>query len=400
MGGDRGAQLLCALHGDIGRLIGTDRYLNTSGFDLLFWTILMWLTVRILRTRNEQLWVLVGSVAGIGLLNSDLVAILMAGIVLGVAAFGPRQMLRSPWIWVGGVIAVLIWSPYLLWQGQHGWPEFAVSRAIAAGSSATSTPRILLIPEQFLLVSPYFSPVWIVGLVRMLRRGSLEWCRAIGTAYIIVAVIFLITGGKSYYLASVLPVFLAAGAQPVVEWARRGAALGRHYAIVIGFVITAIGTAFFTLPVLPVTALHRTFIPSVNTDLGETVAWPTYVAEIAEVYRDIPSSERSTAAILTENYGEAGAVDHFGERYGLPSAHSGQDGFWYWGPPSTRAGSFVVVGFSASTLARDFGVCHISGAPRQHTWTSRTMNSTFRCGSAVTSGRTGSASWPKFKVLG
>jgi hypothetical protein len=48
--------------------------------------------------------------------------------------------------------------------------------------------------------------------------------------------------------------------------------------------------------------------------------------------------------ILTGNYGEAGAIDRFGPALGLPSAYSGHNAFWDWGPPSDRSAPVITVG--------------------------------------------------------
>jgi hypothetical protein len=346
-----------------GLLLGADHYLNTSGFDLLAWTLLAWLVVRILRTGATRLWLVVGPVTGIGLLNSDLVAVFMACVVAGILVAGPRRVLASPPLLVGGLMAAALWTPYLIWQARHGWPQLTVSRAIAAGSSATSTPRALLIPELFFILSPALVPVWLSGLIRVLRHPSLSWARAMGMAFVVLAVVFEVTGGKAYYLASMLPVFLAAGAQPIIEWVGAGhAALRRRGCLAALLVATAINV-IITLPVLPASALHDTPIPTINTDPGETVAWPTYVAEIAAVYHH---SGTGPTAIVTKNYGEAGAVDHFGPAFGLPQAQSGQDGFWYWGPPPADSRGYVVVGYAARTLARSFAFCRLATVLDNH----------------------------------
>jgi hypothetical protein len=131
-------------------------------------------------------------------MDDDLVAFVVAGVVFGMAVVGPRRVLRSPWIWAGGALALLMWSPYLAWQAGHGWPELAVSRSIAAGNSASSTPRALLIPEQLVLLNPWLAPVWVAGLVHLLRDPYLRWCRSIAVAWVFLAVVFVLTGGKSY----------------------------------------------------------------------------------------------------------------------------------------------------------------------------------------------------------
>jgi len=340
-------------------LLGADHLLSTTAFNMLAWTLLLWLIVRVLRTQEQYLWIVGGVVAGIGLLNSDLVVFLIAALFVGVAIVGPRHVLASRWLWAGGVIAVVLWSPYLVWQARHGWPQLAVSRSIAAGGSGSSTSRYLLLPEQLVLVSPYLAPVWIAGLVRLFRDPALRWCRAVGAAYLVLTVVFLVTGGKAYYLASFLSVLLAAGSQPTIDWLGQGRVRLRRGALAVALVLTAAGTTLFTLPILPLDLIHRTPIVAVNYDEGETIGWPAFVAQVARVFDQSPILQRSTTSILTSNYGEAGAVDRYGPSLGLPEAFSGQNGFWYWGPPPASAHRLLAIGFDKGKLAASFGQCQL-----------------------------------------
>ncbi len=101
---------------------------------------------------------------------------------------------------------------------------------------------------------------------------------------------------------------------------------------------------------VPVSSLHSTAIVALNYDAGETVGWPAFVSQIAAAYRSLPPGQRSSAIVLTSNYGEAGAVDHFGPADGLPAAYSGHNGFWYWGPPPATATAAIVVGYARDQL--------------------------------------------------
>ncbi|MGI8670316.1 MAG: glycosyltransferase, partial [Aridibacter sp.] len=69
-------------------------------------------------------------------------------------------------------------------------------------------------------------------------------------------------------------------------------------------------------------------------------------ADVAEVYNSLPENERSKAAILAENYGEAGAIDFFGEKYGLPKAISPHQGYYLWGPRDYDGSVLIMLGFS------------------------------------------------------
>jgi 4-amino-4-deoxy-L-arabinose transferase-like glycosyltransferase len=350
LGAGRAAQILAGATLACGAVVvGSGHLLSTATFDFLAWAVVLWLVLRILRTGDERLWLVVGVVVGVGLLDSDLVAFLMAAIVVGILIAGPRTIFRSPFLWAGGAIAAVMWSPYLVWQASHGWPQLAVSRSIAAGQSGSSTPRWLVLPEQFFLLSPWVAPIWVAGLVSVFRDRALRWSRSLGIAYLVLGVVFVATGGKGYYLAGMFPVFVAAGAEPTIRWLHRGRARARRALVVAGLALSGAGSVLVTLPVIPVTDLHNT---SVQYDVGETVGWPTFVAEIAAAYRRVPVPSRGTVAILGSNYGESGAVDRYGARYGLPHAYGVHMGYWYWGPPPPSATSVVAIGFDRDQLAR------------------------------------------------
>src|SRR4051794_27005222 len=219
-GGGRAAQLLAAAAMAVSAvLLVVGHMLSTTTIDVLAWTALSWLLVRALRD-GGPVWLAAGAVAGGGLLNKLQPGFLVAAVLAGVLVVGPRPALRSRWPWLGGALALAVWSPNLVWQAAHGWPQLELARAIAAGSSGTSEPWYLFLPFQLVLVSPLLVPVWAVGWWRLARDPALRLWRAFAVASAVLAVVFLATGGKPYYLAGLYPVLLAAGAQPVVAWAR------------------------------------------------------------------------------------------------------------------------------------------------------------------------------------
>ncbi|MBA3529593.1 MAG: glycosyltransferase family 39 protein [Propionibacteriaceae bacterium] len=354
LGGGRKAQLLAAACMAVSSvLLVVSHQLGTSALDLLVWTALSLIVVRILRTRRDRLFLLAGLLAGVGLLNKTLVAFLLVAVAVGLVLSGPRSVLRSRWLWLGALTAVLIWSPNLWWQAAHGWPQLALSRAIAAGGSGTSESRWLFLPFQLVLVSPALVPVWVTGLLRLFRDPAVRWARCLAWAYVLLAVIFLVTGGKPYYICGLYPVLLAAGAGPVIDWATGKRA--RRLAVGSAVALSAVVSTVLMLPVLPAAWLHRTPIVSINYDAGETVGWPRFVETLAQAHRALPAADRTSAIILTGNYGEAGAVDRFGGTLGLPEAYSGHNAYGLWGPPPPGSGPVLAVGIEEQQLRRLFG---------------------------------------------
>ncbi|MDT2007085.1 glycosyltransferase family 39 protein [Rhodococcus opacus] len=357
-GGGRAAQLFsAACMGVSAYLIAVGHLLSTSTFDLLAWTVLSWLVVRALRQGGAQ-WLLAGVTAGVGLQNKTLVAFLLGAILIGLVTAGPRAPLRTPWPWAAAAVAVLLWLPAVIWQAAHGWPQLEMSAAIASGSSGTSAPRWLFLPYQLVLVNPLLVPVWVVGLWRLARTPMF---RAFAVAYAVLAVVFLLTTAKPYYLAGLFPVLLAAGAGPVLDWARRGATRIRTVLLAAVLVVSAVNSAALFLPLIPVDDLHETPVVAVNYDAGETIGWPRFAQTIADAHAALPSSERRDAVVLAGNYGEAGAVDRYGPELGLPPVFSGHNSYWSWGPPPEQSGPVIAVGFGAEELRRWFGSVEPAG---------------------------------------
>ncbi len=356
-GAARRGQLLAAACTAVGAFpLAVGHLLSTTTFDLLAWTALTWLLARALRDGGPA-WPAAGLVAGIGLENKWQPAFLLGAVLLGVLAVGPRRALASVWPWLGGALAALLWAPNLVWQAQHGWPQMELARAIAAGSSGTSQPWYVFVPFQFLLISPVLVPVWGTGWWRLLHSPALRPWRAFPVAYVLLAVLFLVTGGKPYYLGGMYPVLLAAGAQPVADWAwagggRRGSRRLRTGLLAAALALSLAVSAFLFLPLVPVDRLADTPIVAVNYDAGETVAWPRFADTVRRVRAQLPAGEQ--VVVLTRNYGEAGAIDRYAPDLG--PAYSGHNSYWSWGPPPESARSAVVVGrFSAAQLHRWFG---------------------------------------------
>jgi hypothetical protein len=95
-----------------------------------------------------------------------------------------------------------------------------------------------------------------------------------------------------------------------------------------------------------------------NPDVGETIGWPDLVTTVAHVQQRLPRTAR--VVILTQNYGEAGAIDRFGPAHGLPHAYSGHNAYGQWGPPPARSAAVIAVGFDAATLATHLRGCTVA----------------------------------------
>jgi hypothetical protein len=192
-----------------------------------------------------------------------------------------------------------------------------VASSIAGGGSGTSSTRLLFLPLLVVQVGLPLLPVWSCGLVRLWREAAL---RSLALTFVVLLVVFLVVGGKPYYLAGLIPLLLAAGAQPFLGWVRRRWVAPALLAL-------SASTVVVVLPLLPVRWGGP--LVAVNYDAGETIGWPQLVRQVAGAHRNLPGG----TAILTGNYGQAGAIDRYGPALGLPRAFGGHMGYADWGHP-------------------------------------------------------------------
>jgi hypothetical protein len=236
-------------------------------------------------------------------------------------------------------IAVIMAAPNLAWQLSNGLPQLEMSGALAGRSNGP----VAFVLEQIGLLSIVLAVPAAIGLSRLLRSADLASWRPIGITFAVLFAFFLFAGGKSYYVAPMYPVLLAAGSL----WFEKLADRPRR--IMVGFTATGISIGLFiSLPLLPPSVMSAL---DATGELGETVGWPELVEKVSAAYESIPSADRDDVAIFTGSYGEAGAIDVLGPAAGLPSAVSGHNTYWMWGPPSDH-GPIIGVGAIGDVLGR------------------------------------------------
>jgi 4-amino-4-deoxy-L-arabinose transferase-like glycosyltransferase len=222
--------------------------LSTATFDTLAWTAVLLVVGHALRDDRPRLWLVAGLLAGLGLNNKTAVVVLLFAILIGVLLVpGCRAQLRTPYPWLGGLIAILLWLPNLVWQVMNGWPVLAIGADIAEEFGGVAG-RLALLGQALAMFSPVIAIVWIYGLVQLFREPEWAKLRPIGVAFLVAMVAFLIAGGKGYYLAGAIVPLVAAGCTALAaRWsARRLVAAG-----VVMAVSAAVAWPAF-VPVLPV----------------------------------------------------------------------------------------------------------------------------------------------------
>ena len=340
LGGRRKAQFLAALAAATSpQVLAACHLLSTAAFDMFFWAALCFLWLRLLRTGEQRLWLVIGAVTGLALLNKLNVVFLLVGLIAGVLAAGRGQVLLNRRAALGAIVALVIWSPNIVWNAQHDWAVLSMLRSLHQENSSLGA-SIGFIPSQLIVVGPVLIVLWLAGL-RYLLASS--FAKPIGLAYGVVVVLFTLSGAKPYYLAGMYFVLFAAGG----VWAERRLERREPAKGVRGWTLmmAAGGVAALplVLPVLPQSTLPAgSWEGTINKDLSATVGWHDFVHQIAGVSKTLRANERANLVVFTGDYGAAGAIDLWGAQYGLPHATSGHNTYWWWGPPEPRNGTTTI----------------------------------------------------------
>jgi hypothetical protein len=353
LGGGRRAQLTASACLAASTILFAGHQLSTATFDILAWAALLWLVSLILAGGDPRLWLAAGAIAGLGLENKHLALLLLGSLAVAGVVTRRRDLLRGPWPRLGGALALALWAPNLIWQARHGWPQLDLAGDIS--SEDPTAFRAGLLPFQLVVISPFLAPVWIAGLLWLLRADEARRFRMLGAGYLVLLAACLLVAARWYYPAGWYAALLAAGGVALERWLDSRA----HRAVLVAAVAaSAAVAAVVSLPVVPERNLHSTPVTDVNEDVGEMVGWPRFVDALARVHDALPPSDRARAVIFTANYGEAGAVARFGPARGLPTAYSGHNAYWRFGRPPDGARPVIVVGFEdPGYLARFFTGC-------------------------------------------
>jgi 4-amino-4-deoxy-L-arabinose transferase-like glycosyltransferase len=362
-GAGRLGQALAALIVALSGWLGAGHLDVTVTYDIFFWTLGLWLLVPLLATQNAASperwrWLAAGLVAGVALENKTLAVSLLGTVALGLVLLRRSDILRQPWPWLAGLLALAIWSPNLIWQAQHDFPQLAMARSIAADQGPGIDGRLKAIAQLIAIAGPLLFPVAIAGTVWLCRaRHSQDW-RPLGVAVLLQLGLMLALDGKSYYSAGFLPLAIAAGAVPLEGWLGRGRVAWRRATFGLATIASGATVALIMLPIVPVGALHATPIPDLYAESVAQVGWPALATQVGRVVASLPLADQTHAVIVTETYGEYAALTLLGTD--LPPVYSGHNSTWDWGQPPAGAGPVILVAFDQQEATADFARCRVA----------------------------------------
>ena len=359
LGGKRFAVLLACLSVLTAPVIlGNGTRFSMNPFESLFWMGSVYFLLCAINRDRPELLLWTGVLLGFGLENKHSTAFFIISLTVGILVTPERRWLRTKWLWMAALAIVLLSLPNLIWQYQHDFPTWVDLSNVKRTHKNVELPPLPFLKQQIMMLLPISVVVWLAGLGFLLFHEQGKRYRVLGVTYLVFLSILMALHGKDYYLAPIYPMLFAAGgvfwekftaARPGWRWIR--------FALPVLVLLLGVVAAPIVVPVLPpdrvgpyLQALGLT-PPKAETNMesplpqhfSDEFGWPEMVQAVAQLYHSLPPEEQAKTGILAGNYGEAGAVDFFGTKYGLPKSISAHQNYFYWGPRQYTGESLILL---------------------------------------------------------
>jgi hypothetical protein len=327
-------------------------------FDQLWWVFSVWLLVKYCNTSTIKYLYLLGAVIGVGLLTKYTMAFFTFALIIGLIVSKQRKLLLSKHIIGAALVAFLIFLPNVVWQFRHHLPVINHMKTLQEEQLTFITPSGFML--QQLVVNGIALFVWLTGFIFLLFSYRLHKFQFLAYSFVFIFIFYLVMKGKDYYLFGAYPMLFAAGGFGFERWLKTS-----------GYGLRALTIAFFTVPnllifpiALPVLSLNQTIaifstgqknfsylnfiviwddnkIHPITQNYGDMLGWDELTAKVAKTWHSLSPEQQKHTQIYAANYGEAGAIAHYGKLYNLPEVISLNSSFALWAP-NNLDGEYVI----------------------------------------------------------
>jgi hypothetical protein len=329
-----------------------------NSFDVLSWTLAFYLLILYVRTGAPHLLLWFGAVIGVAFLNKYNILFLVMGLMPALLVSSQRKIFQNKYLYGGILIALLLALPNVIWQIRNGLPVVHHMKELAA-TQLVNVERSGFLKEQllFFLVG---TVVWCTALVGFVMYAPFKPHRFIGWAFLFVMALLVYLRAKPYYALGLYPVLIALGSVYLDQILSSGKTSRRRLRWVLPLFIVLPFAAFFRMifPVMEPNKLDRFMKPGhreifakwedgkvhgLPQDFADMLGWREMAGLVVQAYEQVPAAERRHTLVLCDNYGQAGAINYYGENKVSPAVTFSAD-YVFWFPAMDTLQYVIVVG--------------------------------------------------------
>jgi hypothetical protein len=340
-------------------------------FDQLWWVLAVWLLAKYCNTSSVKYLYFLGVVIGLGLLTKYTMAFFTFALIIGLVFSKQRKLLFNKHVIGAAIVALLLFLPNLIWQFQHHLPVITHMKTLQKYQLDYNKPSDFIM--QQIVVNGVALFVWLTGFIFLLFSSRLHKFQFLAIAFVLIFTFLLAMNGKEYYLFGAYPMLFAAGGFGFERWLKTSGYVLRGFVIAL-FIIPNLLLLPIVLPILPLdqtlgffkfTQTNMPFfgfltvwedhkVHPTTQDYGDMFGWDEMTVLVAKAWNQLTPEQQKHTQIYADNYGEAGAVHHFGKQYHLPEVISLNSSFTLWAPDNLNGQYIIYVDDSGGDNVKSF----------------------------------------------
>lgn len=327
-----------------------------NSFDILAWTIIFFLIIRFVQSKEAKWLYLCSIIAAIGLYNKYNLAFLITGLAAGFLLTSHRKIFLSQSLWKASLLAFLLILPNIIWQFMHHFPVIQHMKALKE-TQLDNNSSLGFLRGQFLF---FFgsAPLVLAALIAFVHYRPFRPFRIIGIAFISVLTLFTLLKAKEYYAMGLYPVLFAFGSTYIIQILSRKGKLIVVPVLICFNVMVFVASAKLVYPVMPpaeITEKSADFARlgmlrwedgknhDLPQDFADMIGWREMADKSLIACRSIPPEELKNTLIFCDNYGQTGALNYY-NRGKMPEAYSFNTDYIYWLPRLNKIQNILLVG--------------------------------------------------------
>lgn len=316
------AKVLCMVALFACAIARLDMLFQPNAFDILSWTATYYYLIKYVCTNKPRFIYFAVLAIAIGFLNKYSIGFLVIGLLVGFLASPQRYIFKTKHLYIAVCLGLLLVLPNLIWQYQNHFPVVKHMKELAA-TQLDKINRVDFLKDQLLY---YIGDLWILFAVAIAffiykPFKNLRW---IGLSYLITIALFTWFRAKAYYAAGLYPVLLACGSVYLCTalksgWQRYLKAIALFTSLVMFFLTVRLAYPILTPEEITFKKKKFEMVGALRwedgknhhlpQDFADMLGWRELAKIVDEVYKKIP--EKESLIILCDNYGEAGAINHY-----------------------------------------------------------------------------------------
>jgi len=318
-------------------------FYSMNAFEPLIAVLVIYYTLKMINENDSKKWIHIGILFGIGIMNKHTFVLLIVCLIGALFLAGKWRLFKNKWFVLGSLITLLIILPNIIWQFSNQFPSLEFYRNITTRKNVY-TPPVPFLLGQILSYSPMLFPIWLCGLIYLFIAKSMKNYRFLAYFFVTVFLFMLLSGTSRTDRTAFAYPALFAGAGMFFEYI-----ILKYHArwlkiILFVLVVVAVASSLpIILPYFPYpqvqsyaqaigynTELERGNKPPLPQILADRIGWEEKVDLVVNAYNKLNADEKKRTMIAAGNYGQAGAIELYGIKYGLPLTVCSHNTYYLW----------------------------------------------------------------------